>query len=237
MAGLGVYQPSLLAGGDPAVHGGARITRHWLDDTSWVDVGPGWLRGADTLLVELVDRLSWRCGRRRMYDRIVDEPRLSAVCELGGSDVPAAFGAIAAALGALYDEKLDSVWVNYYRDGRDSVAWHSDRIGRTRHRPIVAIVTLGGPRRFLLRPRGGGRARSFEPASGDLLVMGGDCQHSWEHSVPKAAGAPPRMSVTFRHRQPITGGAPNGSFAPRAHAAVHRLPSQQQPQATCISPY
>lgn len=212
MADLGVFQPSLLAGGDPAVDSGARIVRHWLDDTSWVDVGCGWLRGADTLLVELVDRLSWTCGRRRMYDRIVDEPRLSAVCELGGSDVPAAFGAIAAALEALYDEKLDSVWVNYYRDGSDSVAWHSDRIGRTRHRPTVAIVTLGGPRRFLLRPRGGGRARCFEPTSGDLLVMGGDCQHRWEHAVPKMVVAPPRMSVTFRRRERAAGSG-NGSPA------------------------
>ena len=66
----------------------------------------------------------------------------------------------------------------------------------------MAIVTLGGPRRFLLRPRGGGRSHSFAPASGDLLVMGGDCQHNWEHAVPKAAAAPPRMSVTFRSRQP-----------------------------------
>lgn len=208
MATLGVYQPSLLAGGDPAVGSGARIARHWLDETSWVDLGPGWLRGADTLLVELVDRLSWGCGRRRMYDRIVDEPRLSAVCDLGDPGTPAVFSAMATALDARYDESMDSVWVNFYRDGQDSVAWHSDRVGRTHRQPVVAIITLGGPRRFLVRPRGGGRSRSFAPASGDLLVMGGDCQHNWEHAVPKAAIAPPRMSVTFRRRRrPARGGA------------------------------
>ena len=201
MADLGVYQPSLLGGGDPAVDGGAPILRHWLDDTSWLDVGSAWLQGADTLLVDLAERLAWSCGRRRMYDRMVDDPRLSATCEVGGDGTPAIFDTMAAALGARYGERLDSVWVNYYRDGQDSVAWHSDRVGRTQRQPLVAIVTLGGPRRFLLRPRGGGRSQSFAPASGDLLVMGGDCQHHWEHTVPKAKTAQPRMSVTFRRRE------------------------------------
>ncbi len=204
MAGLGEYQPSLLAGGESSVNGGARIARHWLDETNWLDVAAGWLRGADTLLVDLAELLPWRCGRRRMYDRLVDEPRLSAVCELGGTGTPAILDAMAAALDAHYDERLDSVWVNYYRHGQDSVAWHSDRVGRIHRQPIVAIVSLGGPRRFLPRPRGGGRSRAFKPASGDLLVMGGDCQHHWEHSVPKMAVAPPRMSVTFRRREPET---------------------------------
>ena len=206
MAVLGLYQPSLFSGGETSVDSGVRIVRHRLDGTSWVDTADGWLRGADSLLVELAERLPWRCGRRRMYDRVVDEPRLSATCGLGDVDSPPVFDAMAAALDAHYGERLDSVWVNYYRDGRDSVAWHSDRVGRTHRRPVVAIVTLGGPRRFLLRPRGGGRSLAFEPASGDLLVMGGDCQHRWEHTVPKAVAAPPRMSVTFRRRESLPAG-------------------------------
>lgn len=218
---LGVYQPSLGGVGDPAIDGDTPIVRHWLDETSWVDVASGWLLGADTLLMDLAGSLPWTRGRRRMYDRMVDDPRLSATCEVGTAGAPPMFDTMAVALSAHYDERLDSIWVNYYRDGQDSVAWHSDRVERTQRQPLVAIVTLGGPRRFLLRPRGGGPSRSFEPASGDLLVMGGDCQHDWEHSVPKAAAAPPRMSVTFRHRQPIGGGAPNRSFAPRPHAAAH----------------
>ena len=209
---LGTYQPSLLGGGDPAIDGDTPIVRHWLDETSWVDVANGWLQGADTLLTDLAGTLSWTRGRRRMYDQTVDDPRLSATCEVGTTGTPPIFDTMAAALSALYDERLDSIWVNYYRDGQDSVAWHSDRVGRTQRQPLVAIVTLGGPRRFLLRPRGGGRSHSFAPASGDLLVMGGDCQHDWEHAVPKAAAAQPRMSVTFRrHRQPASGeaGAPS----------------------------
>ena len=198
---LGTYQPSLLGGGDPAVHGDIPIVRHWLDETSWVDVANGWLQGADTLLVDLAERLPWTRGRRRMYDRMVDDPRLSTTCEVGTAGTPAIFDAMAVALDAGYGELLDSVWVNYYRDGLDSVAWHSDRVGRTQRQPLVAIVTLGGPRRFLLRPRDGGPSRAFEPGSGDLLVMGGDCQHNWEHTVPKMAVAPPRMSITFRRRE------------------------------------
>lgn len=205
---LGVYQPSLLGGGDPAIDGGTPIVRHWLDETSWVDVASRWLQGADTLLMDLAGSLSWTRGHRRMYDRIVDDPRLSATCEVGTAGTPPMFDAMAVALSAHYDERLHSIWVNYYRDGQDSVAWHSDRVGRTQRQPLVAIITLGGPRRFLLRPRGGGRSHSFAPASGDLLVMGGDCQHEWEHAVPKAAVAQPRMSVTFRRRrQPTRSGA------------------------------
>ena len=213
MVVLGLYQPSLLSGGDPAIDSGVPILRHWLDRTSWVDTATGWLRGADTLLVNLAEILPWSRGRRRMYDRMVDDPRLSATCEVGAAGTPAIFGLMAAALERRYGEQLHSVWVNYYRDGQDSVAWHSDRVGRTQRQPLVAIVTLGGPRRFLLRPRGGGHSHGFTPASGDLLVMGGDCQHNWEHTIPKAKAAQPRMSVTLRRRQPSGGeiGPPRGA--------------------------
>lgn len=206
MAGVGAFQGSLFAGGEPGVDAGAVVVRRRLDAESWVDVGSGWLRGADTLLVELAERLAWRCGRRRMYDRMVDEPRLSATCERGGDETPPVFEAMAATLGARYAEELDAIWVNYYRNGDDSVAWHSDRVGRTQRNPLVAIVSLGGPRRLLLRPRGGGRSVPFPLASGDLLVMGGACQHRWEHAVPKVAAAPPRMSVTFRRAEHPAGG-------------------------------
>jgi alkylated DNA repair dioxygenase AlkB len=92
-----------------------------------------------------------------------------------------------------------SIGCNLYRDGTDSVAWHGDTVRKTMPEPIVAIVSLGQPRRFLLRPRGGGASIRYELGTGDLLVMGGTCQHTWEHSVPKARSAGPRLSVTFRH--------------------------------------
>ena len=114
-------------------------------------------------------------------------------------DLPAPLEAIRASLVDRYGKKFDSVGANLYRDGRDSVAWHGDRIAREIHNPIVATVSLGGRRRFLLRPHGGGRSHRFEPGKGDLLVMGGACQRTWQHTVPKVASAGPRISITVRH--------------------------------------
>ena len=96
-----------------------------------------------------------------------------------------------------------------YRDGRDSVAWHGDTIGRGKTEDtMVAIVSLGTPRPLLLRPvkgagevGGGSRPLRFEVGHGDLLVMGGSCQRTWEHAVPKTSQpVGPRISVQFRPR-------------------------------------
>jgi alkylated DNA repair dioxygenase AlkB len=132
-----------------------------------------------------------------MWGSWVDEPRLTTAVRLG--DAPPLLRAMARALAATYGVPFNSCWCNYYRDGRDSVAWHADREGKLRRDPLVAIVSLGGPRRFAVRPRGGGAQQPFTMQSGDLLVMGGAMQHRWEHAVPKCAHAAPRLSVTFRH--------------------------------------
>ena len=106
---------------------------------------------------------------------------------------------IRAALTSRYGIEFRTVGANWYRDGRDSVAWHGDRIARTKPEATIAIVSLGGPRRFLLRPKGGGSSVKLDLASGDLLAMGGSCQRTWQHSIPKVARAAPRISLTFRH--------------------------------------
>ena len=196
--GIAEYQADLFALGAPVLNRAAAIERQVLDDCSWLDMSSRWLNGADALLAELASRLRWTAAQRPMYGQMVDEPRLGAQLKCPARGVPPAVNSMAVALGERYEQPLDWVWVNYYRDGRDSVAWHSDRIGIDPADSLVAIVSLGGPRRFLLRPRGGGTSRPFTLASGDLLVMGGACQQSWEHCVPKVASAAPRMSVTFR---------------------------------------
>ena len=201
MPDLGPYQANLFAQGPPTVNSAAEIVRHQLDDVSWLDISHGWLNGADELMLELSDLLQWASARRPMYGRLVQEPRLTSAIDLDTVDTPHVIAAMAKALDSHYHESIDSVWVNYYRDGHDSVAWHSDRVGQTHINPIVAIVSLGGPRKLLLRPLGGGRSRSYTLASGDLLAMGGGCQHHWEHAIPKVASAPPRMSVTLRRRE------------------------------------
>jgi hypothetical protein len=92
---------------------------------------------------------------------------------------------VADLLSQHYGVRFDSIGLNYYRHGRDSVAWHRDRVRFALQRPRVAILSLGSPRGFGLRPRGGGAGRWFTPQGGDLLVMGGRSQHDWEHAVPK----------------------------------------------------
>ncbi len=195
---MGPLQGDLFAQGQPAVNASAAVEHLELDGRSWIETATRWLHGGDELLEQLAADLRWTRAERPMYGQIVEEPRLGAHLRLRSGGVPAIIDEMAAALGDRYRCRFNSVWVNYYRGGRDSVAWHSDRIGVDPANAVVAIVSLGGPRRFLLKPAGGGRSRSFTLASGDLLVMGGSCQQDWEHSIPKVASAPPRMSVTFR---------------------------------------
>src|SRR5205823_15106974 len=103
---------------------------------------------------------------------------------------------------------FDGVGAALYRDGRDSVAWHGDRIPAEIVEPVVALVSLGSPRtlrmrsRQMRRPAGASRRRdtpAFTFAPGDLFVMGGASPRTWEHSVPKVASAGPRLSLQFRH--------------------------------------
>jgi alkylated DNA repair dioxygenase AlkB len=181
------------------------VRRTELTDGAWVDVRPGWLAGSDVLFARLQDEVPWRAERRRMYDRVVDVPRL--LCFYGeDEDLPDPLLTEARdELGRYYADELGEPFATaglcLYRDGRDSVAWHGDTIGRgSKEDTIVAILSLGAPRVLALRPRGGGKpALRHEVGHGDLLVMGGSCQRTWEHAVPKTARpAGPRISVQFR---------------------------------------
>ncbi len=191
------WQPSLFgideAGIDPDF---TSLRREHLDREAWIDHAPGWLRGADVLFADILDRAPWAGHDRWMYERRVAEPRLTA---RGWQDVPTVVDEARLALSERYGVVFSSVGFNLYRDGRDSVAWHGDRVARDLPSAVVAIVSLGGRRPFLLRPRGGGRSRRFEVDSGDLLVMGGACQRTWDHSVPKRSAAYARISIQFRH--------------------------------------
>jgi alkylated DNA repair dioxygenase AlkB len=172
-----------------------------LDDESWVEHSPGWLSGSDQAFEELLHDLVWSQRRRWMYDREVDEPRLTSWQRIDEqTSAPYQWlGEARATLSARYDVRFDSVGVNLYRDGADSVAWHRDRIPPEIVDPVVALVSLGEPRTFLLRPHGGGNSRVFRLGRGDLLVTGGQTQRRFEHSVPKVKATGPRMSLAFRH--------------------------------------
>jgi alkylated DNA repair dioxygenase AlkB len=164
---------------------------------AWFEHGSEWVSGQATLFEALRTSLRWRSERREMYERMVDVPRLYAVLPEDGREFPI-LEAMRRALSERYGEAFERVSAAYYRDGRDSVAWHGDTIARKLPEALVATVSLGGPRRFFLRPTGGGRSIALSLGLGDLLVMGGSSQRTFQHSVPKVKSAPPRISVMFR---------------------------------------
>ncbi|MCU1460919.1 MAG: putative alkylated repair protein [Acidimicrobiales bacterium] len=176
------------------------VARRDLDATAWVEHAPGWLARPDDLFAELVAGGEWRQKDRWMYEQRVTEPRLTTVWPIDA--LPGRLVDVRCWLDGRYRVEFDSCFVNLYRDGADSVAWHRDRVHREMAEPVVAIVSLGERRPLRLRPRGGGPSLKFELGQGDLFVMGGTTQQTWEHCVPKRKAAAPRMSVTFRHSKP-----------------------------------
>ncbi|WP_278264235.1 alpha-ketoglutarate-dependent dioxygenase AlkB [Nocardia sp. AG03] len=199
-------QGSLFDGDAVALGPIEAIRRTPLDANAWVDVLPGWLGGASTVFERLAERVPWHAERRPMYDRVVDVPRL--VSFYGENDplpdriLVAARDALSAYYAAELGEPFRTAGLCFYRDGRDSVAWHGDTIGRgATTDTMVAIVSVGAARSLLLRPRGGGASVRFTAGHGDLLVMGGACQRTWEHAVPKTTRpVGPRISIQFRPR-------------------------------------
>lgn len=198
------YQGSLLDADAPAGAGALRPRRTVLAGGAWVDLQPGWISGSDELFLRLQSDVPWRAERREMWDSVVDVPRL--LCHYGVDDaLPEPM--LVEARDRLSDhyagelgERFATAGLCYYRDGRDSVAWHGDRIGRGRSADtMVAIVSLGAERRLSLRPRGGGDQIGFSLGHGDLVVMGGSCQRTWDHAILKTARpVGPRISVQFR---------------------------------------
>ncbi|MFD7407185.1 alpha-ketoglutarate-dependent dioxygenase AlkB [Streptomyces sp. NPDC059866] len=180
------------------------LRRTELGSGAWIDVLPGWLSGSDALFEQLAAEVPWRAERRAMYDHVVDVPRLLAYCKAGDPLPHPVLTEARDALTAHYADELGEPFVTaglcHYRDGRDSVAWHGDRIGRgAREDTMVAILSVGAPRDLLLRPMRGGDTVRRPLGHGDLIVMGGSCQRTWEHCVPKTTrAAGPRISIQFR---------------------------------------
>jgi len=224
------WQPSLLASQEAASidRSFAGLVRVRLDAESWVDHEPGWVSGSDLLFEEILQSREWQQRSRQMYDQRVSEPRLTAPwsADSGRPLDPPILEEIRTILGERYGRAFDSVGFNLYRDGRDSVAWHGDRIAKEIVDPIVALVSLGEPRTFLLRPKvRGGASRAFVLGRGDLLVIGGKTQRTWEHSVPKVAQAGPRISLAYRH-----------GMDPAAYAHKRVEPNPDEPDFTYEGP-
>jgi alkylated DNA repair dioxygenase AlkB len=196
------YQPGLFDAADPTFDASfVGLERVELDDTAWIDLVPSWVASSDHLFEQLRTSLPWAQRERWIYDQRVREPRLTArwTLESGATLQPPILEHMRQALGARYGVAFDALGFNFYRDGRDSVAWHRDKIRSEVVRPIVPLLALGDRRKLLFRPRGGGPSRPFGIGRGDLLVTGGETQRTWEHAVPKVARSGPRISVAFRY--------------------------------------
>jgi alkylated DNA repair dioxygenase AlkB len=211
MAGRAPFQASLFTSSDagepscePSFAGMRRVA---LDATAWVDVLPGWLRGADRLMAELVAARRWGQRTRHIYDKEMIEPRLTDRWTLASGEplAPAILETIRAALSLRYGVTFDSLGFNLYRDGRDSVAWHRDTIHKEVVDPVVPLVSLGEPRKLVFRPFGGGPSRAFPLGHGDLLVTGGSAQRTWEHAILKVARAGARISLAYRYGLDLRG--------------------------------
>ncbi|MBX3159902.1 MAG: alpha-ketoglutarate-dependent dioxygenase AlkB [Deltaproteobacteria bacterium] len=165
-----------------------------LGDGAWIDHTRGWVRNHDALFDQLEQALPWRTETMTIYDRTVVVPRLLA-------RVPDELEPIAAmrrALSAHYGEPFVFTSAALYRDGRDSVAMHGDTTARDMDRALVATISLGAARTLQVRPAAGGPSRPYPLHGGDLVVMGGTCQRTFRHGIPKVAHAGPRIAVMFR---------------------------------------
>jgi alkylated DNA repair dioxygenase AlkB len=174
-----------------------RLARRELTQGAWVEYVPGWVSGHETLFEHLWRTTTWHQESREMYDKVVDVPRLYAGLPQDGRGHPL-LDSMREALSARYGERFVRTGMALYRNGEDSVAWHGDYVARELPQALVATVSLGAPRRFLLREATGGASISYSLGWGDLIVMGGSCQRTWRHSIPKVAQAAPRLAIMWR---------------------------------------
>lgn len=187
-------QLDLFATGAPAFDAGFKSLRRTdLSHGAWIDHAPSWVSGHDALFDELEKSLQWRRETMKMYDKTIDVPRLLARVPREGIVED-----MRAAMSMHYAEEFVFTTAALYRDGNDSVAFHGDTTARNMVQAIVATVSLGSPRKFMLRPAEGGPSIAFQLGRGDLVVMGGTCQRTWRHGIPKVAHAGPRIALMFR---------------------------------------
>jgi len=197
------FQSSLFstpADSEPFDRSFRKIERIELAHGAWVERQPGWASEPDVLFVKALEALAWTEGVERIRGMEIARPRL--VASFGSGELPQGMqvvGEMSEVLSDNYGVRLDRITCNLYRDGKDSVAWHGDRIARNRPEATVAIVSLGEPRPFRIRPKGGGSSIGWPAGRGDLIVMGGSCQRTHDHAIPKVTKAGPRIAVMFRH--------------------------------------
>jgi len=204
------------AGDRPHVRPDAVFQRVALDETSWVDVARGWLAGADDLFASLRDSVAWQTSRLFRYDHWVEERRLVAAWRTPRPLPHPALGEIHRSLQLRYRVRFEGFSLIQYRDGRDGQAFHRDTDMRWLDDTVIAILSLGARRPWLLRPKTAryaqapdrGATHDLAPGAGDLIVMGGRTQADWEHSVPYLTRQPVGMRISIQWRHAARRGRP-----------------------------
>ncbi|HET6806222.1 MAG TPA: alpha-ketoglutarate-dependent dioxygenase AlkB [Frateuria sp.] len=173
------------------------------------DVVPG--ETARAWFTQLLDGIAWRGGRRMMYEREVDVPRLRAHFELADPALPPPVREALAVVRAVVDAPFTSVGLNLYRDEHDSVAPHNDKLEDLVRGHPIALLSLGATREMVIRakhpPR---RAMHLDLAAGSLLLMDYTSQFHYDHGIPKQrAPMGPRISLAFRVRPASQGAGPS----------------------------
>ncbi len=172
------------------------------DETGRIAYYPGVFDPEETtrLFRGLLENAPWSSETMWMYDHMVDVPRL--VARYPGEDLPPLLDAARKRVEAFLGERFTSVGLNYYRDGRDSVAWHSDHLEEMPPEPTIALLSLGATRRMQVRTKHRPRTvHSIDLDAGSLLVMSGRSQEFWEHTIAKSPRpSDARISVAFRPR-------------------------------------
>jgi alkylated DNA repair dioxygenase AlkB len=179
-----------------------------------LDFRPHWLapETADQWLATLLAETPWEQPSVFLHGRQYPVPR--RVAWYGDADAHYAYSGlehpplpwtpllarIRAEVETVAGQRLNGVLLNHYRDGNDSMGWHSDDEAVLGRNPLVASLSLGGERRFDLRRKGGGRIEhSLHLGHGSLLVMRGATQHHWQHQVARTRKpVAPRVNLTFR---------------------------------------
>ncbi|MFA6986599.1 MAG: alpha-ketoglutarate-dependent dioxygenase AlkB [Arenimonas sp.] len=178
-----------------------QLDRHWLPAAQ-----------ADALFDSLRSTIDWEVHRIRLFGRMVDSPRMSSW--IGDADAsyvysgvcfqprpwPPALLPVRDRLGAIAGVRFNSVLANLYRDGRDAMGWHSDDERELGPQPVIASISLGASRRFILKHRRQPEGKLvLELPHGSLLLMRGDTQRNYRHALPRTRTVPgARINLTFR---------------------------------------
>lgn len=182
--------------------------------TGWIVCVAGFVADHARVMTRLLEELPLRVEALTLFGRPVATPRLTSwhgdpdarYAYSGRAFDPAPWtptlSELRDALHAATGTRFNSVLANHYRDGRDSMGAHADderELGPTRDDVRIASISLGAPRRFVLRERAGGARREWSLGEGALLVMGGELQRTTRHAIPKTRRAVgPRLNLTFR---------------------------------------